>query len=405
MSLTVGTTLQNGNFVIEAILHQSDFGVTYQAAHPSISRPIVLQSFNEVLRQRSDFDQLRQKFLQEVLLFSKQPSDTVQVIDCFEESGMPFVVLQSVADQSVPPLSRWLEIPVEAPVEEIAQPTAEASALKAVATAFPEASPEATIVTAPIASAPVAEEKTEEMAIANAEELVPVPAAAIAAPPPILQSFPLPGYATHGFRTGVTVSVSEQKKPRKWMPLALVMTALITGFGGLGLGLALRFKPTPQANNTSSLSPSWFGQEQSFPPRQEWPITESPNLYPPSSTFEQPSYQPSPPVRESGIPRVQPFTGYIPPAQLAPPDYQPVPPRIAAPGIADYPPKVPDPIPSVPAAPAAAPPSAPEATQPVIPLPQPIVPAPPETVPKISKPSSSSDPKNVPADAPILFRQ
>jgi hypothetical protein len=347
MSLTVGTTLQNDKLVIEAILHQSDFGVTYQAAHPSINRPIILQSFNEVLRQRSDFDQLRQKFLQEVLLCSKQPSDTVQVIDCFEENGMPFVVLESVADQSIPLLSGWLEIPLEAPAQEITQITTEAAA----------------------------------------------------APLPTLNSLPLPDYATNGSRNGVKVLVSAQSlKPKNWMPQALMMTALITGFGGVGLGLALRFKPTPQGDNTSNLSSGWFEREQSFPPQQEWPITETPNLYPPRSAFEQPLYQTSPPVRDSGIPRVQPPTDYIPPAQLAPPDYQPAPPKIP-----DYSPPIPEPIQSAPA-PIAEPPL-PEVTQPVIPLPPSIIPAaPPETAPEISKPPPS-DSKNVPADAPIIFRQ
>jgi hypothetical protein len=409
MSLTVGTTLQNGKFVIKAILHQSDFGVTYQAAHPSTNRPIILQSFNEVLRQRSDFNQLRQKFLQEVLLSSKQPSDTVQVIDCFEDEGMPFVVLESDSNQSIPHLSNWLEIPVEAPDQETAQPTTEAASTLtgALAAAFPESPAEAAVSAAPIAPAPVAETRTEEIAIADAEEFVPVPAEAIATPPPIFQPLLPPDYATNGSKRGVTVLVSGQSsKPRKWMPLALLMTALITGFGGLGLGLAIRFKPTPQSpqspqsDSTSSLSPSWFGREQSFPPQQDWPITESPNPYSPSSAFEQLPYQSNPSIRESGMPKTQSSTGYIPPAHLAPPDYRP-----AAPGIADYPPTTPapDPIPSIPAAVEA--PSALKPTKPVIPipLPQPIVPeSPPEAAPDIDKPPAAP-PKNVPADAPIIF--
>jgi len=398
MSLTVGTTLQNGNFVIEAILHQSDFGVTYQAAHPFINRPIVLQSFNEALRQRRDFDQLRQKFLREVLLFSKQPSDTAQVIDCFEENGMPFVVLGATPDQSVPHLSDWLEIPIEESAQEAIQPTTKTSTLKAaLAAAFPEAPVEATVITPPIAPAPIAEIRTEEITLADAKELAPVLTEAIAAPSPILTSLPLPDHATNGSRKGVTVLVSQSPKPKKWMPLALMMTALITGFGGVGLGLALRFKPTPQGNNTNSLSSGWFGREQSFPPQQEWPITENPILYSPSSAFEQP-LQPSSPVRESGTPTIQPFTRYIPPDQSAP-DY-----RAAPPGIGEYPPTRPIPVPSVEPIPTADPPT-PEATQPVIPLPQPITPeAPLEAAPEINKPSNLS-PKNVPAEAPILFRQ
>jgi hypothetical protein len=402
MSLTVGTTLQNGKFVIEAILRQSDFGVTYQATHPSINRSVVLQSFNEVLRQRNDFDLLRQKFLQEVLLFSKQPSDTVQVIDCFEENDMPFVVLEFDSKTSIPYLSDWLEIPLEEPIQEATQPTNASALESALAAAFPEAPPEAVVIAAPNAPLSVVEMGREEIAIADAEELVPVPAEPVAALPPTLKSFSLSDTTTNGSRNGVTVLVSEQSlKPKKWMPLVLMMTALITGFGGVGLGLALRSKPTPQADNPSRLSSGWFGRDQSFPPKQEWPITETPNLYPPSSAFEQPLYQPSPPVRDSGIPRESPRV-YIPPAQLAPPDYQP------APGIADYPPTRPDPAPDAepePTAPPATDPPTPEVIQPVIPLPEPITPSDlPEIAPVPNKQPSSSS-KNVPVDAPIILHQ
>ncbi|NJR39670.1 MAG: hypothetical protein HC781_13705 [Leptolyngbyaceae cyanobacterium CSU_1_4] len=408
MSLTVGTTLQNDKFAIKAILHQTDFGVTYQAAHPALNHPIILQSFNEALRQRNDFDQLRQKFLKEVLLFSKQPSETVQIIDCFEENGMPFVVLDAAADQSIPPLSSWLDIPIEASAQEIAPPKTEASALKAaLAAAFPETPAEATRVTAPIAPPPIAEKKpeksvaekdTEAMAIAPAPEVAPVLAETLAPSFPILPSFP-PHYAPNSSRNSVNVLVSEQGSPRQWMPLALMMTALITGFGGAGLGLALRFKPTPPGNSNRSLSSGWFGREQSFPPQQDWPITETPNLYSPSSAFEQP-YLSSPPIRESGIPGVQPSTGYIPPDQLTSPAYE-----AAPPGIADYPP-IPEPTPTTPDS--VADPSIPETTQPGIPLPLPIAPeAPledlPEPAPELNKLPSASE--KTPAEAPPIFHQ
>lgn len=408
MSLTVGTPLQNGKFVIKAILHQSDFGVTYQAAYSLINHPLILQSFNEAVRQRSDFEPLRQKFLQEVLL-SSQPSEIVSVIDCFEENGMPFVIL-AASEQSIPRLGDWFEIPLETSVSEMTQPTTQASTLKAaLATAFPETPSQEVSSAVPIASASTEQtrtekiERTEETAIANAEPVAFAPTEVRVAPPSVLKSFPLSNQATNGSTKGVTVLISEQSlKPKKWMPLALMMTALIAGFGGVGLGLALRFKPTPQGNTPSTINSGWFGREQSFPPQQEWPITETPNLYPPSSAFEQPLDQPSPVVRGSSIPTVQPTTGYTPPpgyvpptgytppAQLIPPNYEPAPP-----GIADYPPPTSDPAPPIePVAPAVDS-LPPEAIQPLIPLPEPVTPQVPiETLPEVNKPPAAS-PKNV----------
>jgi hypothetical protein len=411
MTLTVGTTLQNDEIIIEAILHQSDFGVTYQATHVSLNRPIVLQSFNESVRQRSDFDQLRQKFLQEVLIVSKQPSETVAIVDCFEENTMPFVVLTPSDDCAIPHLSDWFEIPVEAiapveaPVEappesaapevpsdeaaiatETPRPTEAEALAAALATAFPDP-PEAvaTVETTPeiapeiaLAIAPETAPKSEELVLIDAAEL---PIAA-----PELQ--PL--------KNGVTVFVSEPSpKPKKLMPLALMMTALITGFGGIGLGLALRFEPTPKADsNSSGLNSGWFGREQNFPPQQEWPITETPNLYPPTSTFEQP-YQPSPPLTEYSTPSLQPAPDYIPPAQLPAPTY----PSVAPPRTADYPSNTPDPLPDSPA-PIVEPP--PEAAPPEIPLPEPITPdAPLDIAPE----AAPADPKNAPPDEPIIFQQ
>jgi hypothetical protein len=407
MTLTVGTTMQNDEIVIEAILHQSDFGVTYQAKHVSLNRPIVLQSFNESARQRSDFDQLRQKFLQEVLILSKQPSETLPIVDCFEENGMPFVVLAPTDDRVVPPLNDWFEIPVEPPLAVSAQsdpveiapadepvleveaprPTEAETLAAALATAFPEApaSLEAPAI-APVEIAPPA-----ELVVIDAAELPHTVANAEAGITP--SSIPEPA------KNGVTVFVAEPSpKPRKLMPLALMMTALITGFGGVGLGLALRFEPAAKGDsNTSGLNPGWFGREQNFPPQQEWPITETPNLYPPSTTFEQPLYQPSPPVAEYGIPSAQPTPDY------STPDYSPdrTYPSVAPPRAADYPSSRPDPVPDSPDPIDTPPPEA--ISPPEIPLPDPVTPdAPLDIAPEAAPPDS---PKNAPPDDPIIFHQ
>jgi hypothetical protein len=429
MTLTVGTTLRNNEIVIEAILHQSDFGVTYQAMHVSLNRPLVLQSFNEALRQRGDFEQLRQKFLQDVLVLSKQPSDTVAVIDCFEENGMPFVVLTSSSDCAVPHLNDWLEIPLEetAPIAIPAKTTSESQSSDPIEpsdsivileapsletpsletpspeTPSPDRSTEAATLAAALAAAfpeppesSPTEPKVEELVLTDAAEMISPPAdptsVPIAASAPQRVAVSLPE-AQPLLQNGVKLFVSEPApKPRKVLPLALLVTALITGFGGLGLGLALRFQPAVSADNSSRPSSGWFGREQNFPPQQEWPITETPNLYPPSSTFEQPLYQSSPsPLPDYSSPYLPPSTSdYIPPAQTTAPAYSP------PPDIADYPPITPR-TEEVPAAPIEAPPPVEPPQE--VPLPDPVTPDAPLD---ITPPAS---PKDAPPDAPIIFQQ
>jgi hypothetical protein len=73
MNLTAGATLQNHKYVIQKLLRQSDLGITYEAQHAYLAQTVALQTFNETVRQRSDFEQLRQQFLSKVRSIVQQP--------------------------------------------------------------------------------------------------------------------------------------------------------------------------------------------------------------------------------------------------------------------------------------------------------------------------------------------
>ncbi|NJN88876.1 MAG: hypothetical protein HC881_24580 [Leptolyngbyaceae cyanobacterium SL_7_1] len=111
MTLTAGSTLQNGKYVIGSTLHQSDFGVTYQATHAYLQQPVIVQTFNECLRDHSNFVQLCQLFLEEVRhRTSTNATQVFKVLDGFEEAGMPYVVLQPNPDHAYPKLRDWLPL-------------------------------------------------------------------------------------------------------------------------------------------------------------------------------------------------------------------------------------------------------------------------------------------------------
>jgi hypothetical protein len=56
-------------------------------------------------------------------------------------------------------------------------------------------------------------------------------------------------------------------KARKVAPVALVLTALVASFSGLGVGLMARLQPSNPASTGSSVR---LNPEQSFPPRSDW---------------------------------------------------------------------------------------------------------------------------------------
>jgi hypothetical protein len=450
MSLTAGATLQNEKIIIESTLHQSDFGITYRATHAFLDRPVILQSFNPILQQRSDFQTLRQTFLQRVLLLSKQP-DSAQVLDCFEENGMPFVVLEATTDRAIPQLTDWLEMPIApeaehspalvqenegiADREAIEQPSEQHEPMLVISDVETDrlsgrtSNENSMIESFGVESPGIENSGIENPGIENSEMKDPViedfviensgiePIELIESPegttkPTIAFSSSIPEPAPDvalaeplEIRTASAptlpvflqpapeVKVLIAEKPKKWLPMALLLTALITGCGGVGLGLALRFKPTPQVNDPSpGLSSGWFGRDQTFPPKEDWPVTETPNLFPASPTVEQPLYRSSPPLDYTA----PSSPAYIPPA--APPSIY----RAEPPGIADYPPPAAPVMPPIePEPPPAAEPPAPE---PIAPLPEPITPEAPEVLPP-DPPAAGEPDKAAPTEAPIIFDQ
>src|SRR6476646_10462708 len=97
MNLATGTVLQNGKYVVEAVLGQGGFGITYRAHHAYVAQPVVIKVQHENLRRHADFAQFQQQFIAEARRVARcQHPNIVRVFDFFEEGGLSFIVMDYI---------------------------------------------------------------------------------------------------------------------------------------------------------------------------------------------------------------------------------------------------------------------------------------------------------------------
>ena len=105
MNLTAGTPLQDGKYVLNNLLGQSTLGVTFKATQTRLNQAVVLKTLRS--QPEMDIAPLRQPFLEEVRRFTQcQHPGLVRVLDSFTEAGLPFVVMDYVAGQTLAELVR-----------------------------------------------------------------------------------------------------------------------------------------------------------------------------------------------------------------------------------------------------------------------------------------------------------
>jgi len=368
MTLSAGSTLNNGKYTIDEMMHQTDFGVIYRATHTYLEQPVTIQTFNDCVLLRGDYEQWRQLFLAEARrrasLAGEQP---YKILDCFEEANVPFVVMQQEPGQVLPKIQDWLPLmkPVTVdpswaessadpltgskprppmasrqpapptaiaadprkkdPAAEALQPAPPVQAVKP--TSELQASPTAAehgklpAETLPAETVSFQVQPSQPMhrsdflsvslpgmkAGAGAPDVSAAPAtplsthttAASPAPANIPANPPLanttadntvpvhptsadanPTHTASATRL-VTQGVGEQlakssQRPRfrQVLPIALTLTAIAGGLAGAAFGWLVRFEDTPPAG-AEDASLFNFKNDQTFPPVQAWPITET----------------------------------------------------------------------------------------------------------------------------------
>jgi serine/threonine protein kinase len=97
MSFKVGTPLQGGRYVIEAVLGKGGFGLTYRATHTALGLPVVIKTLQERLLRSPQQDRFRSQLIDEARILGHfQHPSIVRVIDLFDEDPYPCMVMEYI---------------------------------------------------------------------------------------------------------------------------------------------------------------------------------------------------------------------------------------------------------------------------------------------------------------------
>lgn len=385
-----GSTLQSGRYVLQELLSQTDFEVTYRATHRYLEQGVAVQTFNPALQQHPNFPRLRQAFIDEVRRRSEGSQNSlIKVMDGFEEEGMPFVVLRLIPGQMPPYLRDWLPLTRLVQIQDAAH-SSEVSLGNGVSDAGNVA------IATPHASPPETQPNAALQDVGRSHGGVANGKADVSHPSTIpLASYPQTHHEHRVTGNGTGQSASQnggrsphpqtpaKKKRNALMPLALVLTAMVGGLAGASFGWVLRFGIPDLANSSPSTSTAEednaslfnFGKEQSFPPVEDWPIQEFEDYTPATRSSREPDYRPSQqiPVYEDPAIEPDPFV----------PEPDPIPSELTPAPVAEDPAWSTTPVPL------------PDSSEPK-PLPSPVSPIQPSPspVPELTQPPLPTSPDN-----------
>jgi hypothetical protein len=309
MTLATGSILQNGKYFIQKVLHQSDFGLTYQAMHTYLEQPVILQSYNDALQRHDRFDYLRQLFMEEARRRVHQqppaaaPSADLIILDGFEENGLPYIVIAQQPGQTLPKLRDWL-------------PLTKIIVAQSPETALTHSQPHPEMLASPQTPTPdpVAVERSSDMVNISIQEQSRTAAAEESSgggwtpPPRVIEHHPSDA-PLHKLSSTFTQVPSKPLKKRSVIPLALVAIATLGGIAGASLGWIIRFQPSSAVTSEDPIQPSLLnlGSDQSFPPLDDWPISETQDLTPSAGSWREPISVPDPSVLDIPEPELEPL--------------------------------------------------------------------------------------------------
>ncbi|KEI68361.1 serine/threonine kinase [Planktothrix agardhii NIVA-CYA 126/8] len=105
MSWTPGYKLHQRPYIIERILGQGGFGITYKAKHLQLDHQVVLKTPNSGLQNDPEYPKYVQRFIQEGQTLAKLGQNShphiVRVSDLFEENGLHCLVMDLIVGQSL----------------------------------------------------------------------------------------------------------------------------------------------------------------------------------------------------------------------------------------------------------------------------------------------------------------
>ncbi|MEI6444256.1 MAG: serine/threonine-protein kinase [Nostocales cyanobacterium ELA583] len=100
-----GYKLQGGRYVIEKVLGEGGFGITYQAQHTLLKQWVVIKTPNEILKNDSEYPNYVKRFIQEgrkLAQLSQQPHpNIVRITELFEDCKTYCLVMDFVPGESL----------------------------------------------------------------------------------------------------------------------------------------------------------------------------------------------------------------------------------------------------------------------------------------------------------------
>jgi serine/threonine protein kinase len=105
MPWITGQRLQGGKYVIDIVLGQGGFGITYKALHIELNRTVVIKTPNEHLSDDQEYDKYIERFIQEGRTLARLSQDhhphIVGVIDLFKEGAIHCLVMDFVPGENL----------------------------------------------------------------------------------------------------------------------------------------------------------------------------------------------------------------------------------------------------------------------------------------------------------------
>lgn len=105
MPWITGQQLQGGKYVIEKVLGQGGFGITYKALQVELNRPVVIKIPNEFLSHDPEYEKYVERFIKEGRILARLTQEPhphiVGVIDLFQEGNTHCLVMEFVEGENL----------------------------------------------------------------------------------------------------------------------------------------------------------------------------------------------------------------------------------------------------------------------------------------------------------------
>jgi len=105
MVWATGKQLQGGKYVIQGVLGQGGFGITYKARHESLNHNVVIKTPNEYLQYEPDYHKYVARFIEEAQILARLSRDPhpsiVGVHDLFQEGAIYCLVMNFVEGENL----------------------------------------------------------------------------------------------------------------------------------------------------------------------------------------------------------------------------------------------------------------------------------------------------------------